>query len=480
MSTRAVVAVTFAFVMLSHVVLSNVVLINVALAQNKAQDRRDYIQPGTHTSDDPRRVPLPPGFMQPEGSIVLIGGRVFDGTGSPARAASILIKGNRISAILSPESREWPEGAQVIQLNGKTVMPGLIDMHVHMAYKEKGGMFPSHDSEADAALRAVERLRFYIESGITTVRDVGSVGVVPFRLKSWVMQDRLALPRIFAAGQVIVGNGGHGTESGDFDATLRLASGPDDWREAVREQFARGADLIKVGSHFSLAEISAAVDEAHDLGLKVTVDAETFYIQRAVEAGVDIIEHPLPRSAKTISLMAKNDTESIPTLIPYNHIFDLAGGYWGSTSRRFTFSKEANRKMLRDLKKAGIKMGIGTDLVADWFRALPAPYIAELQEFVIAGYSVAQALICATRINAEILDMGDKLGTLEPGKMADVIVIDGRPDENLRDLANVELVIRDGEIVVKEGRVFIPRHVPEGAQSWFGVGQKSEHGNSPK
>lgn len=454
--TRTLFAIAFVFVLLG----------NVTLAQDKAQDRRQYIQPGTNTTDNPRRVPLPPGFMQPEGSIVLTGGRVFDATGAPARPASVLIEGNRITAILPPESQDWSKDAKVLDVGGKTVMPGLIDMHVHMAYKELDGLFPSHDSDADAALRSVERLRFYIESGITTVRDVGSVGVVPFRLKSWVMQHRLPLPRIFAAGQLIVGTGGHGTEGGNFDATMRQASGPDDWREAVREQFSRGADLIKIASHFSLAEITAAVDEAHELGLKVTVDAETFYIQRAVEAGADTIEHPLPRSAETIKLMAKNDTESIPTLIPYNYIFDLAGGYWGSTSRRFGFSKEANRKMLRDLRKAGIKMGIGTDLVADWFRALPAPYIAELQEFVTAGYSIPEVLITATRTNAEILDMEDKLGTLEPGKLADLIVIDGKPDENLQDIANVELVIRDGEIVVKDGRVFIPRHQPKDAQSW--------------
>ena len=114
--------------------------------------------------------------------------------------------------------------------------------------------------------------------------------------------------------------------------------------------------------------------------------------------------------------------------------------------------------MLRRMKKAGVKMGIGTDLVSNWFRYLPASYITELKQFVNVGYTVPQALETATRTNAEILDMDDKLGTLETGKLADVIVIDGQPDVNLDDLASVSLVVRDGYVVVVEGQVNIPRH----------------------
>src|SRR2546422_2128955 len=191
-------------------------------------------------------------------------------------------------------------------------------------------------NDSDATLRGVEKMRDFIESGITSVRDVGSKGDVPFRLKVWVTENRIPGPRVFPAGAFITGEGGHSTEStpdeliGLMGAT-RLASGPDDWRQAVREQFHKGADVIKLGSHFSLEEVKAAVTEAHELGLKVTVDAETFYIQRAVEAGADTIEHPLPRSEETIQLMAKKGVAADPTLIPYQIIFDEWGGYFGST-----------------------------------------------------------------------------------------------------------------------------------------------------
>jgi imidazolonepropionase-like amidohydrolase len=432
--------------------------------QERAQERRKWLDPKTQTTDDPRRIPVAPGPRGPEGVIVLRGGLIFDGTGAPVHEGTVVIRRNKVENILSPGASDWPKDARVIDVTGKTVMPGLIDAHTHIDYAEtETAAFPDI-SEADAMLRAVEKARFFLECGITSIRDVGSLHNVPFRLKEWVSQNRVPAPRIFAAGAFITSTGGHGAEGVDPDILVpkstRLAEGPDEWRQAVREQFNRGADLIKVGSHFSREEVKAAVEEAHALGLKVGCDAETFYIQWAVEAGVDVIEHPLPRTDETIALMAGKGTESVPTLIPYAYIFDQWGGYFGSTSRRFTFSKEANLDVLRRMKKAGIKMGIGTDLVIDWFRYLPQPFIRELKYFVEAGYTIPEALVAATKTNSEILDMSDKLGTLEPEKLADVAVFGGRPDLNLDDLAKVDIVIRDGYLVVKGGEVVIPRHVP--------------------
>ena len=439
-------------------------LCSSAAAQDRAADRRRWLDSTTTTTDDPRRIPIPRRAATGP-TIVLRGGRVFDGTGAAARPGTVVITGDRIASVLAPGATGWPSDARVIDVTGKTVLPGLIDMHTHLTYTEQGLGPDVYLSPADQALRGMERLRFYVESGITSIRDVASAGDVPFRLKDWVNDGRIPGPRVFAAGKLITGTGGHGAEGLSPHTALyggvREASGPDDWREAVRENLQNGADVIKIASHFSKAEVAAAVEEAHALGLRVTCDCETFYVEWATDAGVDMIEHPLPRTDETIRKMAAKGTASIPTVVPYDFIFDAGGGYWGSTSRRFTFSKAANVEMVRRLKRAGVTIGVGTDLVVDWFRYLPGPYITELNHLVEAGFTPAEAIVAATKTNAALLDLADRLGTLEQGKLADVLVVRGIPDSNLGDLANVDLVITNGRVAVENGNVVIPRHVPK-------------------
>ncbi len=425
------------------------------------RERDKWLLESTKVTDDPRRVPVgeAEAFAR---LLVLEGGRVFDSTGRDVREASILIRGNVIEEVLPAGSNIWPKDACVLDLKGMTVMPGLIDAHTHLTYTEPGLPIEVAQSEADCTMRALERLRYFLETGVTSVRDAGSHGDVPFRIKEWVRQNRLPLPRVFAAGCLITGTGGHAAEKlsavSSHYGKIREASGADDWRNAVRQEFKKGADVIKVASHFSREEIAAAVDEAHTLGLKVMCDAETFYIDWAVDAGVDCIEHPLPRTDEAICKMAEKRVQSVPTLIPYAIIIGQYGGYFGSTSRRFTFSCEANLDVVRRMKKAGVKIGVGTDIVMDWFRYLPEAYIEELRMYKSAGFSTHEALMAATLVNAEILDMDRLLGSLEPGKLADVLIVDGRPDECLDDLKNVHTVIRDGHIVLEQGRLRQERH----------------------
>lgn len=429
-------------------------------AQDRPADRRRFLAPSSATTDDPRRVLVGNTPRGPDGSIVLVGGLVFDGTGAPVRPLNVVIERNKITRLVPPGTTGWPTDARVIDVKGMTVMPGLIDLHTHLTDGQIATIpAPLVDDPSDGILRAVERMRFYIESGITTARDVASLDGI-FRLKAWVSEHRLAGPRIFAAGRFITAPSGHSAEglgSAPDHGNFRIANGADDWRKAVREQFDRGADFIKVGSHFSREEIKAAIEEAHALGMKVTCDCETFYIDWAVDAGVDMIEHPLPRTDAAIQKMAAKGVAADPTLVPYMYIFDDDGGYFGSTSRRFTFGKEANLDVLRRLKRAGVTLGVGTDLISDWYRRLPAPYLIELKNLVSVGLSVSEALVAATKTNAMLLDMDDKLGTLETGKLADVLVVRGRPDQNIDDLAKVEWVIRDGEVVVQAGTVVAPK-----------------------
>ena len=441
-----------------------VCLANISVA--KPVDRSQLMLEGEVTTDDPRRVPAPKEHGNHGTVLVLKGGRVFDAVDGQTRAATIVTQGKLILGLLPPDSDNFPEGAEIIDVSGKTVLPGLIDLHTHLTYVEADQRMINN--LADGTLRGIERGRYYLESGITTVRDTGSLVDAIYRLKDWFNTGRIPGPRIFACGQLIVGTGGHGTEGLNYftaprirHATIREASGPDDWREAVREQFKAGADFIKLASHYSQAEVSAAVDEAHLLGLRVTVDAEAHFIDMAIEAGADSIEHPLPRSDRTIRQMAKLGVVSVPTIIPYDIILDEWGGYYGSTSRRFTLNKDTIRAMLKKLHDEGVTLGIGTDLVAHWFRYLPTAYIEELQAFEkVLGYTPAEALVAATRTNAEIIGMEDKLGILQAGMLADIIVVDGSPDKNIEDLANVEIVVRDGRVVLRDGHLVTPRHEP--------------------
>ncbi|MGH8251032.1 MAG: amidohydrolase family protein [Steroidobacteraceae bacterium] len=226
-------------------------------------------------------------------------------------------------------------------------------------------------------------------------------------------------------------------------------------------QFKQGADLIKLAGHYSQEEINAAVEEAHALGIPVTVDAETQYIDMAIQAGVDCIEHPLPRSDRAIELMAKRGIASVPTLVPYRYIIRLGSGYFGSTSRRFTLTEDSILEMLRKMKQRGVKLGVGTDLIVDWVKYLPHAYIDELKSLVAVGYSNREALVAATRTNAEILRMADRLGTPEPGKLADIIVVDGRPDENLDDMAKITRVFINGRLTVEDSQLQSEPHAPQ-------------------
>jgi len=439
-------------------------LAGVAAAQPaKLQDRRLLLTPGTETMADPQRIPMRPVAAKgPE--LVIRGGRVFDAKTATIKPATVVVQGQKIKAVLPPDSMAWGADAVVIEAAGKTVMPGLIDMHVHITYHFQATPIDQQASEGDGVLRGQQNLRYFLESGFTSVRDLNGVLKAPYLLAQWSADNRIPAPRMFTAGHIITGTGGHATErpitpshGPDF---AQEVDGPDAWRAAVRRTFKEGASVIKIASHFSQAEVEAAIDEAHLLGLKVTCDCESLYTEMAVKAGIDMIEHPLPRTDATIAAMARQGVASVPTLQVYQNVLDRSGGFYGSSSRRFTMTSQGNFDMFKKMKAAGIVMGIGTDTIGDAHRLIPNLYIAEMKWFVKGGYTLPQVLQVATLGNARLLDMEDKLGSLEPGKLADIIIVDGKPDEDLDALRRVETVIKDGLLMVDKGRIVTAPHVP--------------------
>jgi imidazolonepropionase-like amidohydrolase len=440
-----------------------VLLTGSGLAQG-FHDLRTVQFPDQVTADNPQRAPVVPRKQGFDGTLVLKGGRIFDSVKETAYSGSIVIQRNKIVAVLSSASTDWPADATILDVTGKTVMPGMIDMHMHTHWPTAYTPGDKTGSEGYLVLKALRELRNSLESGITSVRDQSGPHNGPLILGEWLEKDMAPGPRVFAAGHIITGSGGHAADrllvTTRSPIWTRQADGVDDWRKAVREMFKMGASHIKVASHFAPEEVKAAVDEAHRLGLKITCDCETIYIRMAIDAGIDSIEHPLPRTDEDIKLMAKKGIASIPTMQVYQHLFDTAGVYAGTSSRRFSMNSQSNFDVLKKMVAAGVTIGVGTDAGGNSAAMMPDFYLADLKFLQKAGYSPAKVLVAATRVNAQIMDMGDKLGTLEAGKLADVIVVGGQPDQNLDDLHNVEIVVRNGNIVIKDGRLFVPRHVP--------------------
>ena len=273
-------------------------------AQERARDRRRFLAADTKTSDDPRRTPVDPSIPAgPTARSSCAAAVCSTGPARPARPATLVVTRNVIAAVLPPTSNGMAGrcARDRRDRHDRDAGPNR-SAHAHHGRSGTAGAAGLERDIADSTLRGVERLRYYAESGITSVRDTGSHDSI-FRLKAWVRDRRVRRTAHLRGGTIHhrarrPQRGGRGSAP-DQGAT-RLASGADDWRKAVREQFDRGADFIKVGSHFSRDEIRAAVDEAHALGLKITCDCETFYIDWAVDAGVDMIEHPLPRTDEVI------------------------------------------------------------------------------------------------------------------------------------------------------------------------------------
>lgn len=450
------------FVLLAALSASLVVLPARAERQYDLRQR-----PGTSTTDDPRRIPIPPRDTSKDPVIVLKGGTLIDGTGGdPVPNALVVLQGNRIidvgpaAAVRAPAKTD-----RVIDVTGSWIVPGLVDLHIHFT-QQRGDDFEKYrDSPAAAAIRGVLLSSQLIDGGITAVRDVGTLDDVALKIKEAALRHMIDAPRVFWAGKLIASRGGHGDEitetaSGrpkpiETSGRLRVANGPGEWRLAVREQIRMGADLIKTTAPFTKEEIAAAIDEAHMLGIRVTADAFGDYVTWATEAKIDAVEHPLAIPEATLPLMAKNGTAFVPTMTAFYNPTKLGyasahippGAFYYTMSRRFSMTHEDNMATLRKARAAGVKVGIGTDIPFENERRYPSDYFQELRFFKEAGYTNKEILMAATKNGGEILGIPDKLGTLEKGKLADVLVVAGDPLQDIENLRKTRLVIADGRVL---------------------------------
>lgn len=395
-------------------------------------------------------------------SIIIHAGQLLAVPGQPAKAdQSIVIADNRIVAVhdgfIIPDTLDEKQQPVIIDLRDHFVLPGLMDAHIHIGWSSKD--LPPKKSEdltsEDLTLWTLRHARTALSSGFTTVRDLASSPYVMFAVRDWINGGKFLGPTILAAGLPVTAHGGHGdtTELG-LDPTdvmgSGLCQGVESCRRAVRMQHKIGADIIKMMSTggffdhtgtdklFFYDEVEATVEAAHQLGMAVTTHAYADdAIADAVRAGVDSVEHGFGASDKTLKEMRKKGIYLVPTL---------------SIAQRDGTDIKNLREKHRAFEKAleiGTPIAFGTDV-----GGIPHRYAArEFSYMVAAGMEPAAAIRSATVETARLFRIEDEVGTLEPGKLADLIAVKGDPLEDISALENIDFVMKAGRVAKQGGRL---------------------------
>lgn len=408
--------------------------------------------------------------------MIVLKGRVLDGNGgAPIEKGAVVLEDNRIRLVCRQNQLPDDPTAEVYELEDGTIMPGLIDAHVHMGWGSATAVDWISMTPQLSMARALRDMAQLRQQGYTAFRDLGSDVLL---MRPAVAEGLLDVPRIFGAGRIISQIGGHGDvyQKLSLEASQRayspafIVNGVDEVRRACRINARNGADLIKImttggvfsqgdkatpHSHFSQEEIRAAVEEAENMGSYVSTHAQaTRGIKMALKNGVKCIEHGFYLDEECIELMVKNDCYLVPTLAIMHAsklYFQGKEGVLPYLKEKTERSYEAHYRSLEMARKAHITVGVGCDFLGD--AAFGCPYseaTLELERLCVAGYTPMEVITMATKVNARLLQMEDQLGTLESGKLADVLLVDGKPDEDIRVLRrsdHVKLVIQDGRIV---------------------------------
>mgnify|MGYP000514458925 CR=1 FL=1 len=388
--------------------------------------------------------------------------RVIDGMGGDW-VGHVAVNGNLIHRIGKGEPGADHSDFERIDLKGMTLLPGFIDCHVHL--RSDGDADPRaqvlSDTDGLVALRCAANAKKTLEAGITTIRDCGCTKHIDFALRRAVALGLVKAPRLILSGEFICMTGGHGWNVG------READGPDGVRRAARDQLKAGADNIKMiatggiltpGTEIGVAQLTveemrAGVDEAKKAGKISAAHAHGAQgVKNAVIAGVDSVEHAYLMDEEAAEMMIKSGTYLVATSTAVRNVvkFGVASGIRADTVRKAQQGLESHVKTFQRAWKMGVKQAMGTD------SGVPMTHhgnnLDELVYLVEMGLSPMDAINVATLNSAKLLKLDHLIGSIEEGKLADIVIIDGDPLADirvLRDKSKLRWVILDGDAVVR-------------------------------
>jgi len=362
----------------------------------------------------------------------------IDGQGNVIRDAVIVVRDRQIVSVQG--NGRVPAGARELDLTKFTIMPGMIDMHVHIT-----AHFDESDRERPSitAFWGADNARKYLESGFTTLRSLGAPNHVDVDLRNAINAGLVPGPRLFVSGEPL------------SESAVKPTDGEAPMREYVRKQVAANVDVIKIfgslssraggGPTYTLEQLKAAVDEAHKAGKPVAVHAHAAEaVRRAILAGADTIEHGALMDDAVIDLLVQRQVVYVPNL--YLAEYYLANGakfHFNEEQLRYTrdFIKPRSEAFTKAVKK-GARIVFGTDAAA----GMPGHTAPEFERRVGLGMSMKQAIAHATSTPAKALGMSDKIGDLKPGMFADIIAVEGNPLEDIKALGRVAFVMKDGKV----------------------------------
>ena len=401
---------------------------------------------------------------------------LLDGRGKPPMKDSVIIvEGNKITKIGKKGQVALPKGGDVeyIDAEGKTVMPGMIDSHVHIYTDGETGEFtslPINNNELALAMKSIPRLKRILEMGITSLRDGGSGwGWLEVALRDAINRGDIPGPRFFATGYHLTVTGGHGHFLPPWLAKQKEqcgmhCDGPDEWRRAARLNIYNGTDNVKVvasrdiispgiatASQPTLEELRAAIEEAHKMGKRAIAHAQGHdAIEKVIKAGTNSVVHGFFMDEECADMMVKNNVFLESTNLYVKRVKDMGKGElpdWMVEKAMETW--EDKKKNFKMYLQKGIKISFGSDCGVPFLKQ--GDNAVELSVFVELGMSPMEAIVAATKTASEAIGIEDKVGTIEEGKLADIILIDGDPLQDISILSKeekIKMVIKNGETVI--------------------------------